>query len=73
MSASDKRSDDPNNELSSPSTLTKRDLADMGERYNFPDGLRVKVGGQSADRVIPGYVCAYQVFFEEYGLRFPIP
>jgi len=45
----------------------------MGERYNFPDGLWVKVAGQSADRVIPGYVCAYQVFFEECGLRFPIP
>ena len=73
MSASDKKSDDPNSELSVPSTLTKHDLADMGERYNFPDGLRVKVGGQSADRIIPGYVCAYQVFFEECGLRFPIP
>ena len=73
MSVSGMKSDDPNSELSSPSTLTKRDLADMGEGYNFPDGLRVKVGGQSADRIIPGYVCAYQVFFEECGLRFPIP
>ena len=73
MSTSDKKGDDPKSELSLPSILTKRDLAEMGERYNFPDGMRVKVGGRSADRVIPGYVCAYQVFFEECGLRFPIP
>ena len=51
----------------------KRDLTDMGERYNFPGGLRVKVGGPSPDRIIPGYGCAYQVFFEECALRFPIP
>ena len=73
MSNPDKKSDDPNIELSSPSLLTKRNLADMGERYNFPDGLKVKVGGQSADQIIPVYVCAHQVFFEECGLRFPIP
>ena len=72
MSTSDKKSENPNSELSLPSSLTKRDLVGMGDRYNFPDGMRVKVGGQSADRIIPGYVCAYKVFFEECGLRFPI-
>jgi len=50
----------------------KHDLAVIGERYNFPDGLRLKVGGQFADRVILGYVYAYRVFFEECGLCFPI-
>ena len=73
MSSSDTKTEDLSNELSSSSILTADDLIEIGHRYNFPSGLRLQLGGQSADRISPGYICVYRVFFEECELRFSVP
>lgn len=62
-------------DLRSPSICTEMDHKRYFNEFHFPSeaGFALLDPQSTMGSVYPGYGCVYEIFFKDFGLRFPIP
>ena len=57
-----------------PSAMTSADLRGIREKYQIPPEIKILLPPPraTADTVVEGFCCIYEIWLEKYGLRFPI-
>ncbi|VVB17759.1 unnamed protein product [Arabis nemorensis] len=58
-----------------PSTMSDDDLRTLRVDFQIPDGIELvrPETNESPESEKPGFCCAYEVYFRECGLHFPLP